>query len=116
MKKILSCWIGVLACVTVLCQVNKMPAYPLVTHDPYFSIWSFTDKVNESTTRHWTGKDHSLLGLINVDGKIYKFLGAPEKQFKAILPHREDNSYSSRFIESDPGQGWENISFDDKSW
>ncbi len=51
-------------------QVNKAPAYPLVVHDPYFSIWSFTDKLNESTTKHWTGKDHSLMGVLSVDGKF----------------------------------------------
>ncbi|MFM2146818.1 MAG: hypothetical protein RL732_1654, partial [Bacteroidota bacterium] len=55
-------------------QVTKMPAYPLVTHDPYFSIWSFTDRLNEETTRHWTGKEHSLLGMARVDGTWYTFL------------------------------------------
>ena len=67
-------------------QVDKAPAYPLLVHDPYFSIWSFTDKLNESATKHWTGADHSLVGLLQVDGKLYNFLGMPELPLQEILP------------------------------
>ena len=55
---------------------RQAPAYPLVTHDPYFSIWSCGDKINESSTLHWSGKPHALSGIIRLDGKNYLFLGA----------------------------------------
>ena len=56
-------------------QLQHMPAFPLITHDPYFSVWSFTDELNSSATRHWTGQPQSLLGVLRVDGKLYRFMG-----------------------------------------
>lgn len=67
-------------------QNVRPPAYPLITHDPYFSIWSFTDDLNNSPTRHWTGRNQPLEGALSVDGVVYKILGEPniEKETKAI--------------------------------
>ena len=61
-----------------LAQLQHMPAYPLITHSPYFSIWSFGDEAASTRTSHWTGKPQDLVGYLKVDGVLYRFLGAPD--------------------------------------
>ena len=56
-------------------EAFRPPAVPLLTIDPYFSLWSMADKLTREFPRHWTGNNHSLTGLIRVDGKAYRFIG-----------------------------------------
>lgn len=53
----------------------RPPAVPLVACDPYFSIWSQGDKLNDVNTTHWTGKPHRLSSTITIDGKQYRAMG-----------------------------------------
>src|SRR5436190_24329400 len=105
-----------LAVIISFAQVNKAPAYPLVVHDPYFSIWSFTDKLNESVTRHWTGAEHSLLGLLQVDGTKYGFLGRPEFPIEILLAPGAERPFECKYTEDDPGVDWMKDNFDDSRW
>jgi hypothetical protein len=56
----------------------RPPAVPLITHDPYFCIWSFSDHLARDWSRHWTGVVHGLSSLIRVDGKAYRLMGNAE--------------------------------------
>ncbi len=56
----------------------RPPAYPLITVDPYFSVWSATDNLTDSQTVHWTGADNAILGVATIDGKEYQIIGKGE--------------------------------------
>lgn len=62
----------------------RPPAVPLVTHDPYFSIWAVRDKLTDDWPRHWTGTVHGLSALARIDGKPYRVMGPSPRNVPAL--------------------------------
>lgn len=63
---------------TALLSNVRYPAVPLIVHDPYFSVWSAHDHLNDGWESHWTGTGVGLCGLLRVDGCCYTFAGEPQ--------------------------------------
>ncbi len=84
----------------------RPPSVPLVTHSPYFSIWSANDKLTDGPTRHWTGAEQKLTSLIRIDGETFRLMGAepasvkplPQKNLE-VTPTRTNYRFANTKVE-----------------
>lgn len=84
----------------------RPPAVPLIACDPYFSVWAFDDALTDADTHHWTGKPHTLLSLVRIDGKAYRIAGAQpsgvpalEQKDLQVLPTRTIYTFAGAGVE-----------------
>jgi hypothetical protein len=99
-----------------MAQIHKMPAYPLVTHNPYFSIWSFSDEVQKSTTKHWTGYDQGLIAYAKVDGVQYQILVDMQLPSTSIAAVGEGDPVNCLYTFEKPAAGWQQEKFETTNW
>ena len=94
----------------------RLPSVPLVVNDPYFSIWSPYDKLNDGVTRHWTNDEKPLQGWLRVDGVTYCFMGVDREVFKTIAPMADEEAWKARYSREKQQDGWQKTDFNDASW
>jgi len=87
-------WITIFALLLLLVQTRGLraadklefrpPAVPLVTFDPFLSIWSPADRLTDATTHHWTRREQPLISLIRIDGHTYRLMGTSPSALPAM--------------------------------
>lgn len=77
-------------------------AVPLVTVDPYFSVWSNSDNLMYDHTRHWTTAPNGMVGMINIDGKVWKFMGKLEPGAKLYETKADPDGMEQKSLSVSP--------------
>jgi hypothetical protein len=62
----------------------RPPAVPLVTFNPYLSIWSEADRLTDDMTRHWTRRPHPLVSMVRIDGHPFRLMGNQPEDVAAL--------------------------------
>jgi hypothetical protein len=75
----------------------RPPSVPLVACDPYFSIWSPSDTLPGSPTRHWSGKDNRMTSQVSIDGKVFRAMGR-QPDFAPALTQKSVDVLPTRTI------------------
>lgn len=53
----------------------RIPAIPLIAVDPFFSIWSCGDNLNDDCTRHWSGSPNPIVAGVYINDFFWSFAG-----------------------------------------
>lgn len=119
MKRIIIalCALAAFAC-TAPHQKNELraPAYPLITIDPYISAWSSADNLYDDAVRHWTTTEMPFTGVLRVDGKCYRFMGAETERRIMVVPLGYFAEWTGRYTTTQPAKDWAKQGFNDRSW
>ena len=82
----------------------RAPAYPLITIDPFFSVWSQADRLTDENTVHWTSRPNTISGIVTVDGKDYRVIGKVDDSIPAMKQISADcNAFSTTYVFEEAG-------------
>ena len=79
----------------------RVPSIPLITVDPYFSVWS--KDINKSPTTHWTAAENNIIGYVTVDGKKLRFLGDDDDYNAMNIVNVDVDAFSTTVVYEEEG-------------
>jgi hypothetical protein len=75
----------------------RPPAVPLVTHDPYLSIWSCSDTLHGVPTTHWSRTIQPMHSMVRINGEAFRLMGTQPEAVPA-LPQQQVRVLPTRTI------------------
>lgn len=96
------CWLECVLVVLAPSALLAQPAVPLIAHDPYFSVWSESDRLTDDWPKHWSNATMGMSGLVVVDGKAFRWCGpapagipAAEQTARLVSPTTTSFTFSA---------------------
>ena len=81
----------------------RAPAYPLITIDPNFSVWSTANKLTDNTTVHWTCRPNTIVGTACIDGNTVRIIGADVDAPAMKQVSADMSAFSTKYVFEDLG-------------
>lgn len=75
---------------------RRLPAYPLLVKDPFFSFWLAGDDPANTDVSFWHGEVKPIKGTVTVDGEVYRFLGTGSEK-PLMLTGTSVNAFSTEY-------------------
>ena len=97
----------------------RLPSVPLLMNDPYFSIWSNYDALNDGPTRHWSEHEKAIEGILRVDGTAYRFMGQGQKNILQPIAGMtvDGEGWSGKVCyDKQSNDNWTSEKFNDGQW
>lgn len=78
----------------------RAPSYPLITIDPYFSIWCDRERLYDDDIKTWDSRICLLIGNAEIDGQKYTFMGSAKGQQAPAMNQTEVivSSFSTKYV------------------
>ena len=81
---------------------SSLPAVPLFTHDPFFSLWDTGLLPTAADVRHWSDAEKPVFSYVSVDGHLMRFLGRSGKSPMTLVEEKV-TPLSSEYVMEDYG-------------
>lgn len=79
-------------------KVKRAACIPLITHDPFFSVWSPADTLYGADTCHWSQNPMRMFGFVKADGKEYCFMGRRADRNRISQTSMEVTATSTKYV------------------